>query len=810
MVKIVSVDEIKDFRIFHKWKPGPTSPTLDHVTLVHANNGSGKSTLASLLNPTTSATGWNAGVTVTIEEACNTRQVTSPDDPCWQNVVVFNHDYVENAVRIKDGTTNALLALGPDAVQRQLDLEKAQDELATVTAAQTKNKNNVDRAERALNARAKAASDEINTSLSYPYGRGYNATNVKKEIDTGLDDATRKGIDEKALLSRACATQLESLPWLPTMPPAPPVSVQTIRTMLTEVPVASHSEHTDLAPSTRDWLETGIALHDADDPCMFCTGIVTQERLTELQSLLTHAESSLSERARRMAQQLETYDGTVQLWMSSLPRSNAGVYDDLGKKCTEALDTARISGEQLQLTVTNARAALTTKAENIYATVTFEIPTGETNTDADTDIDQDGTDSEWPTLVIEPLQAVITEHNARTAAFASEKSAAADRYKLFVLGSHRQQYRAAYADLTAAQEQQQTLTEESTRLKSLIGDLSGGEFDPGPGVTWLNDELVRLLGRDELQLQVLDDRNYTITRYGAKVDHLSEGEKTALALLHFLGSLDDKGRDTQNLCVVIDDPISSLDSDIAFGVSAALWGYLLGILNCRCGGPQSCACKAGTRMRVDQLILFTHNFDFFRHWSNQLDRLPTNLVNNGKKNLHSGLSYVQLELRPRWYSGTGTDPRRVPEWSTFWATGRPGNDAHKERTRLRSEYHFLFHRCATALTTLNTGSATADEQMDAESLLPNASRRLLEGFLAHRHPERWAASFARASKPDYPTTRTTPPASSSTPTSTGTPTTKKPPWEQPCTAPKRQRCSPSSSTTCTASTPTTSTACAQP
>ncbi|MBQ9055503.1 MAG: AAA family ATPase [Rhodococcus sp.] len=257
----------------------------------------------------------------------------------------------------------------------------------------------------------------------------------------------------------------------------------------------------------------------------------------------------------------------------------------------------------------------------------------------------------------------------------------------------------------------------------------------------------------------------------------------------------------------------AFDSDIAFGVSAALWGYLLGILNCRCGGPEFCTCKAGTRIRVDQLILFTHNFDFFRHWSNQLDRLPTNLVNSGKKNLRSGLSYVQLELRPRWHT-TGTDHRRVPEWSTFGATGRPyasaGADGYKERTRLRSEYHFLFHPCASALTTLNAGSATTDEQMDAESLLPNASRRLLEGFLAHRHPKRWAASSATASKPGYPTTRTTPPTSSSTPTSTGTPITKKPPWEQPCTAPKRQRCSPSSSTTCTASTPTTSTACAQP
>ncbi|WP_168708329.1 MULTISPECIES: AAA family ATPase [unclassified Rhodococcus (in: high G+C Gram-positive bacteria)] len=746
----MSVDEIKDFRIFHKWKPGHDAPELDHVTLVHANNGSGKSTLASLLNPTTSASGWDAGVSVTIDEAGSTRQVTSPDDPCWQNVVVFNHDYVENAVRIKSGTTKALLALGPDSVQRQSDLERAQAELETVAADLANSQNSVTRAERLLSTRAKAAADEINTSLAYRYGRGYNAANVKKEIETGLDDAVRKGIDENALLSRACATEKECLQPLPTTPPPPPVSVHTIRVILSEVPVVSHGERTDLTPRARDWLETGTALHNAEDSCMFCTGTVTQGRLTELQTLLTHAENSLSERARRMAQQLKTYLDTVQQWMSALPRSNAGVYDDLGKTCTSALDTARISGEQLHFAVTNAHTALTAKAEDVHTNPTFEIPTVgsiEINSDAD----RTGIDSEWPTLVIEPLQGVITEHNARTAAFASEKTAAAKCYKLFVLGTHQERYRAAHASVTAAREQQQTLTEESTRLNVLVGDLSGGEFDPGPGVKWLNDELRRLLGRDELQLQVLDDRNYSITRYGAKVDHLSEGEKTALALLHFLGSLDDKGRGTQNLCVVIDDPISSLDSDIAFGASAVLWGNLLGRLSCRCGHDEHCTCRTGKRMRVDQLILFTHNFDFFRHWSNQLDRLPPQLFKN-----NSGLSYVQLELRPRWRTATAAtiNRRRTPEWSTFGATGRPykgsGPDVYKERTRLRSEYHYLFARCATALTTLNIGSATYDEQMDAEALLPNASRRLLEGFLAHRHPEKMGGRFRDSLKAGIP------------------------------------------------------------
>lgn len=657
MVKIVRVDAVNDFRIFHNWRPGPDTPDFDHVTLVHANNGSGKSTLARLLSPATDTSGWDAGVSVTVEEAGSTRQVTSPDDPCWQNVAVFNQDYVQRAIRIHDGTTDALLTLGPDAVQRQEELERTQDDLTTVSRSHEHAQEELKKADRALSDYAKQVADEINRALNYRYGRGYNAGSVKKEIDTGLDDAARNVIDEQTLLSRARATQLD-LQRMPSSPPSTSVSVCAVRDLLAEIPTVSPGGQIALTPSQRDWIATGAGMHDAGDSCVFCAGTVTQERLDELQELLTRTADSLSERARRMAQQLSADRDAVDRWLMSIPLSSAGVYPDLEARYSDALEAARISGEQLQDALDRAYRALIAKSVDIHTVPSLDLPSGSTDVDGEETLDG------WPALVLGPWRGVIDEHNRRTAEFAKDSEEAADRYKRFVLGAHHDQYRRLEATFKDTCAREQRLSDERAWLEQRIRELSGGEFDPAPGVKWLNSELCRLLGRDELELQVLDDRNYVITRHGAKVDHLSEGEKTALALLHFLGSLEDRGRDTRDLCVVIDDPISSLDSDIAFGASAVLWGNLLGKLSCRCGRDETCRCNDGRRMRVDQLILLTHSFDFFRNWSNQLDRLPTSLVKN------SGLSYVQLELRTRWRT-IGNCRRRVPEWTTFGATGRP-------------------------------------------------------------------------------------------------------------------------------------------
>ena len=86
----------------------------------------------------------------------------------------------------------------------------------------------------------------------------------------------------------------------------------------------------------------------------------------------------------------------------------------------------------------------------------------------------------------------------------------------------------------------------------------------------------------------------------AEVGSLSEGERTFLTFLYFYHGLSQVPSDneTQRICVIIDDPISSLDGDIMFVVSALTRDLVTKV-------------KEKKHDRVDQVILMTHSTRFY-------------------------------------------------------------------------------------------------------------------------------------------------------------------------------------------------------
>jgi wobble nucleotide-excising tRNase len=113
----------------------------------------------------------------------------------------------------------------------------------------------------------------------------------------------------------------------------------------------------------------------------------------------------------------------------------------------------------------------------------------------------------------------------------------------------------------------------------------------------LNEDLNKYLGHDELRLAV-KETGYTITRNGTPTQSLSEGEMTAISLLYFLKSLEDRRFDLSNGVVVLDDPVSSLDANALY----LAFGFIRERTN-----------------DAAQLFILTHNFSFFkevRDWFN--------------------------------------------------------------------------------------------------------------------------------------------------------------------------------------------------
>jgi wobble nucleotide-excising tRNase len=151
-------------------------------------------------------------------------------------------------------------------------------------------------------------------------------------------------------------------------------------------------------------------------------------------------------------------------------------------------------------------------------------------------------------------------------------------------------------------------TEKAASLKAELAELSKNNTSVQPAV----DEINRLLkAYGFLNFEIVPskqiDNHYVIQRQDGTLalDTLSEGEVTFITFLYFVqlanGALTQDAV-TENRVVVIDDPISSLDSNVLYIVSAIVKQLIKEV-------------KDGSSIK--QLLLFTHNVYFHKEASFQ-------------------------------------------------------------------------------------------------------------------------------------------------------------------------------------------------
>ena len=111
----------------------------------------------------------------------------------------------------------------------------------------------------------------------------------------------------------------------------------------------------------------------------------------------------------------------------------------------------------------------------------------------------------------------------------------------------------------------------------------------------LNKNLHEFLFREDINIKYnKDSKEYEITRGNDNIkSYISEGEKTAIGIVHFIISLKDNknNRNKEDCIVIIDDPVSSLDSYSLYNSYSFLHSNL---------------------DNVKQLFIITHHFYFFK------------------------------------------------------------------------------------------------------------------------------------------------------------------------------------------------------
>ena len=697
-MQITRIKQIKDYRIFQHWKQSGNTD-FARFNVIYGGNGSGKSTLASLLSELAGGD-WSSGTTLAVKDDDDqkSREIKNIDEALATRLCIFNADYVEKNLRFDNGDTKSLLYLGKESIdnqKRREELERAIDEANGSTIPQLKEKLETAKSRRndiGTIGAGKVASKLQGADGNYD-GRKYKRPQFIKALDKALRlpprDMSNFDVDQqiKRIISPTTdrITELSNLS-IPLTDIATQVSRVLARTVTSEAIDALKSNHNAAA-----WVQEGMQLHNAGDRCLFCDGVYTEERVDRLNR---HFDESL----KRVQQTIDTID--TQL----IGHENRCEQFASGMEPPRLLDDARTKRWSQQASIVRhnvtivkeflafLRQQLARKREELFQPLTFE----ESNTDSAVSGNVD----------VETLNAIIREHNNDIDNYDQLKNQVCSDVVQYYVEQVREDYVTSKGAVQEVESKLNTTQEQLEANKAELQRLKNSQQDRTHFAQLLTTDLHRYFGRDELTFELSDDNGYVIQRNGQKADHLSEGEQRSIALLYFLRDIESNGAKLRERIVVFDDPVSSVDDGAATGAFAYIWA--------KCIGKK--------QNGVGQLIVLTHNFDFFRRWVNRLASLKR--MSEDESNL---VSYSVSELRVNSSNSSASIHARTPElvrWDKPW-----------KYALLRSEYHYLFWRAATELKRWRNSSSGVLREYDA-AILPNVCRRLLEGFSSFRCPQK--------------------------------------------------------------------------
>ena len=665
---------------------GASSPSLQfrRFNLVYGFNGSGKSTLSRVFASLEAGAPHpklpdGSSFEVTMDDGTAFGCPTNPSG-LEQRLLVFNADYIEQNLQWAAGRANPVFYIGSDQADAAAELKRIEGEIVKAEARME----TAAAAERAADKtftnfkreRAKSVAARLHLG-----SRKYEAPALTKDFQTWKDDSEAPLTDDE--LKAAEDTRRLDEP----MPRLNPVTFEkaTIGTAyrfiadvcgqsLAEVALDEVQRH----PNMLLWLKQGHEYHERNGitECLHCGNPISPER----QALLSTAlDDSVDQFIARLATTADRLGRLVE--MTNQITSQLPAVDDLASELRAEFKDARAAASK---EVTQLVRQLGTLEEVLSAK--RERPA--------TPADLQGVAAEADVLAtaerlaanVAAANETIEAHNQAVADFANRKDTAEISIRRHFIVDCRADYAKTAKDLENATDELKMTTDAFGLLREAAHELRKRIRTHGPAADVINKLIAAYLGHGELTINPVDE-GYELQRHGTPISGVpSEGEKTAIAISYFLSSIEADNRKLKDVIVVVDDPVSSLDTKA---------------LNFACSLVRTRLQKAA------QVFILTHNLqcmnEFRKAWKGKV-RPP-----EGRAQTATFL-FIDVTIP----EGEQRRSSTIVEMS-------------KLLREYDSEYHFLFSH---VLRFANQPDAYDDHGY----MIPNVIRRVLDVFLAFKAP----------------------------------------------------------------------------
>lgn len=675
---IKGISRIKGLGVYENYTKPAGTQEFGVKNLIYGWNYSGKTTLSRLFAQLESKLPNPDLLSCSFTFETDSDPITETNFTQSNLIVrVFNEDFVRDNLNFTGQSFKPILLLGKESEEAQKKLDHCED-LSKRTQEKVKAfANAASDLESAFSAARTAAAAKIKKTIGLV--EAYTATHLGNDIKTisNFEDsqlqAEHKLRDDLKLALTPDSERPGTIERLAASPSIDLLYKEAISVLAATPSLVNTIKHLEENPLIERWIETGLPLHSEKDKCEFCGGDLSKHRLTELQ---THFSKDLADHKSKVEQLHNRVKAAKVLF--PLPKD--------AEFNPQFRDRFRGAAALLPKPIEAYNKAIETLADDVQRKIDAPFKVQEPAAFPDSL-------AQAITNVVQAINQVIDDNNQIASNFNKAKQDAIQKIKRhyvqeFIDEQAEIGHESKVRRLKARQERLNrfaiVVQQEIDKLRAIISHAQLGREE-------INKRLASMLGIEAVQIRVVpdagQDRFQLIRKNGKPAKNLSAGEKTAIAFSYFLTKLKElKPEQFKETIVYIDDPISSLDANHIFQVTAAIRDFFF--WQEKEGDPWMTTCE--------QIFISTHNFEFF---------------------------HLLRELKP--------DKQKQ---ACLFLIKRIGNQASSfgnmpgSLAKYASEYHFLFeviHRFH------NAPDKTDHEDL---MLLPNAVRRFVELYTYSRLP----------------------------------------------------------------------------
>jgi len=588
---IKKVLEIKKLGLFEDFKWNPNLKEFARFNVIYGWNGSGKTTLSvlfSALEKGHSEIFENLRYKIVTDEGEFSEGSNYP-----RRIRVFNQRYITQNIDLETCKATPIFILGEE--NKALADSIKQDEIAlrgnpaipgNFGKLELRSRFQADKAtkEKEYGLRFTNIARNISEELSGTAVRNYNKNNAEADFKN-MKSIELLSIEQlenvRRILQQNEASKVNSLSLLSTIEDSKQI-LATVKQLLQKTVAVNVISRLKQNPDISKWVETGVSLHKnhSSSQCEFCGQDIPMGRLHALAEFFNEEDKKFKDELDAISSKVESL---INLLNSLRLPEKSNIFPDLQIDFEKSKKNFLENSSSLVKSLKCIKDEIDNK--KFHTNESMQL-----NEIIDLQSFIDSADN---------LESYIRIHNDKVINFIQEKNVAAQKLKNHLLSE-------IYDDINKMQQEIGELSEsiqilengdpnnpQDIGIDALSGRISENKqkiSKSGIACDELNQKLSAFLGRDELSFETCDN-GYLLKRNGVLADNLSEGEKTAVAFVYFTIHLKDQDFNPETDIVVVDDPISSLDSSSLFLAFSFLKNSVKG---------------------CNQVFVFTHNHDFLR------------------------------------------------------------------------------------------------------------------------------------------------------------------------------------------------------